>query len=319
MKNLTNPLILGLSLFFLVGCGGSMYEDAVSSSAHSFYDDGKDYAESEALEQGTEEYNRQSSSNIPGLTSSSRSGGQFGGLNPNAVKVPEKIVKDAFIGFQVEQYTVAMEKIRTLITKHESYIASEDQDNNTYRINNTLVIRVPNAQFESLVKGVSTLAYRLDYNRVNARDVTAEFVDVQARIKAKKEVEARYYEILQSAHTVNEVLEVEDKIRVIREELEAAQGRLKLLSDQVSYSTVTLNLYEQLDQAQVSEAGFWSEMGDGLGRGWEGFLFLFIGLAHIWPILLIIIIGLFILRRYLKKLATRRAEQRPPSFQQAQQ
>ena len=55
-------------------------------------------------------------------------------------------------------------------------------------------------------------------------------------------------------------------------------------------------------------------MEDGFEDGWAGFLFLLIGLARIWPVVLVMVVGLVILRRYLKRLKKRREETRPPSF-----
>ena len=68
---------------------------------------------------------------------------------------------------------------------------------------------------------------------VSVQDVTEEYLDIEARLKTKKEVEARYIEILKSkTKTVEDVLKAEEQIRIIREEIEAREGRLNYLKNQ---------------------------------------------------------------------------------------
>src|SRR5690606_18336536 len=84
-----------------------------------------------------------------------------------------------------------------------------------------------------------------DYIKVNAQDVTEEYYDLETRLKTKKEVEARYIEILKSkAKTVEEILIAEDKIRYLREEIEAVEGRLRLLKNKVGLSTIQIEIYQ---------------------------------------------------------------------------
>lgn len=311
MKKYRITLLSIAVAIFMIGCGGTMSNDTQTEPGVATYlSDDASYNQLAA----EENYDRKSSTPESLTIDGTRTQGH-GGKDLSTVKLPEKIIKDANIGIAVEDYTAAMNQIKSMIKANKAYVASEDQSNSSYQIANTLVIRVPNVDFEDLVAGISSVALDVEYSQINARDVTAEFVDVEARIKAKKEVEARYYEILKTAKTVGEVLEVEDKIRVIREELEAAQGRLKLLKDQVNYSTVTLNIHQQIEQPSAAVAGFWDNMGNGLENGWSGILYFFIGLANIWPMLLLALIVVVIVRRYIKKVSARRAvATQPPAY-----
>ena len=134
---------------------------------------------------------------------------------------------------------------------------------------------------------------------MTARDVTEEFVDIEARLRTKKEVEKRYLEILSKAATIKDILLVEEQLRVIREEIEAREGRLKYLQNQVSYSTINLEMYQKL----TFEPGFkfFSKIWKALKGGWKGLLNVLVGLVYIWP-LLIIGVGVFIwIRRRISR------------------
>ncbi|MFH2096460.1 MAG: DUF4349 domain-containing protein, partial [Bacteroidota bacterium] len=89
-----------------------------------------------------------------------------------------------------------------------------------------------------------------------------------------------------------------DKIRVIREEIEAKEGRLKFLQDQVAYSTITVEI-KQYFESDKNEPGFFEEVGDALGTGWEGFLAIIVGLLYLWPLWLFLAVGLYVLLRLL--------------------
>ncbi|MEM6772262.1 MAG: DUF4349 domain-containing protein, partial [Bacteroidota bacterium] len=123
------------------------------------------------------------------------------------------------------------------------------------------------------------------------KDVTAEWLDLESRLQTKRDVRDRYIAILRNqAKKVEDILNAEDKIRVITEEIEAKEGRLRYLRDQVSLSTLTLELYETReyrDVGPVTKRSFGSELIAALANGWELVRMLVLGLISIWPLLLL--------------------------------
>lgn len=204
------------------------------------------------------------------------------------VKEPEKIIKEADISFQVADYFFAKKQIDSLVKRWGGYISNEDEVSSNYRIENTIIIRVHQRHFESLLNGLGNTAFKVDYKKVNSYDVTEEYVDIQSRLKTKREVEKRYYEILKKATKIEDILRVENEIRKIREEIESQEGRLKYLSDRVSYSTITLNVYQYLEYKYKpsKESNFFTKSYKALDKGWKGLLAFIVALIHIWPVLL---------------------------------
>ncbi|MBK7147877.1 MAG: DUF4349 domain-containing protein [Bacteroidetes bacterium] len=126
-------------------------------------------------------------------------------------------------------------------------------------------------------------------------DVTAQFVDIEARLKTKKNVEQRYSDLLREAKKIQDILDIEEKLRVIREEIESAEGQLRLLKDQVSYSTISLNLYQKLDYQPEPDMGFMSHVSEAFVKGWRSMTDLLIGIVRVWPFVLIWIGILFVI------------------------
>lgn len=209
----------------------------------------------------------------------------------NAKKTGLKIIKTASLRFQVKDYQKSRESILSIIKQYDGYLASENQQNGTDRITNTIVIRVPATNLDRLIDSLQGQAAYLDYKFIDARDVTEEFVDTEARLKAKREVEQRYLSVLKQAASVEDILAVESRLGQIREEIEATEGRLRYLNDQVDYSTVTLDIYQLLHRLPRAESGFLGRLGKALVNGWNGLLGFIVFLTNIWPLIVIVLAG----------------------------
>ena len=240
-----------------------------------------------------------------------------------------KIIRNGELKFKVDNVKSASAKIANLVDANGGYISSEDliSDKTYYQTierteesetieyevstSNIIYIRVPSKNFQTLLSSMKGLSVSEDYVKINAQDVTEEYFDLETRLKTKKEVEARYIQILKSkAKTLNEVLIAEDKIRVIREEIEAVEGRLNYLKNKVSLSTIQVEIYQDKFYAQETtrfkqyEKTGWSfgeKAGNAIGSGWDAVLMFLIGLLYFWP-LWIFGGGLFwMIRKIIKK------------------
>ncbi|MDX2301777.1 MAG: DUF4349 domain-containing protein [Microscillaceae bacterium] len=225
---------------------------------------------------------------------------------PKDNKKSLKIIKTANLRFEVKNLEKSMLNIQQAFRKYDAYIASANQQRSGAYMSTTLVMRVEVRSFEALMEDVLKESVDLVQKDIQAQDVTEAFVDIQARLKTKKKVEERYLEILQQAKTIEEILQVENQIRQIREEIEAQEGRLKYLSDQTRYSTITIEMYEANESYVYPEKTFFSELASGFYNGWEGILAVLIGLVNVWPLLVLIIAVIYMIRkfRWRKKIVT---------------
>lgn len=209
------------------------------------------------------------------------------------------LIKTGYLSIEAEDYKAYRNTVEALVKKHGGYLGNESEVNETYRITNDLVIRVPAVAFDKMMNGLMEKGLKTDSKRVEVQDVGEEYADLQARIATKKAIEKRYIDILNKASKISDILEVEEKLRVIREETEAAQGRVKYLSNQVTYSTIYLNFYKVLDTHYTPPSGpnFISKVWKGIARGWEGIQAFIIGLFYLWPLWVLLILLIYIIRK----------------------
>ncbi len=234
--------------------------------------------------------------------------------NDMSNKSKTKIIKEGDVGIQVKNYADARKRIDDILEKYKAYIANENEQKTSYSIENRIVIRMPAEYFDTFVGEIGGIASKVDYKRVTAKDVTRQFVDIQSRLRTKKEVRTKYESFLVNAKNVKEMLEIEEKVRMLTEEIEAKEAELRYLSDKVSFSTITLQMTERLKyQYIVSDdhgPNFFQRLKKAFSQGWDGLLGLVIGLTTVWPLILIgIIIFLAIVRpskSFLKRWLTKK-------------
>jgi len=221
-------------------------------------------------------------------------------------KIPQKIIKTADLSFKVEKYNTARIKILGIIKKHNGYVSSENQTGDEYRTTNVMVIRVGSGDFDALVDDLLKEAIFVDYKKINAEDVTEEFVDVTARLKSKKDAMIQYETILKKAYTINDILEVQQYIRTLQEEIESLEGRLKYLNNKVELSTINATFYEQGNIIPVQSESFGYKLKEALSWGWHGLVTFFLVLIYLWPLWVICLITFFVVRHFVKKARKKR-------------
>lgn len=120
---------------------------------------------------------------------------------------------------------------RRLAEEADGYLQEQTRDR--------LVLRVPAARFHDTLGRIERLGSVAD-RELKAADVTDEHVDLRARLRNARAVEARLREMLARAKDVKEALEVEKEMCRVGEEIERLEGRLKLLGNQVAFSTIAV-------------------------------------------------------------------------------
>lgn len=209
-----------------------------------------------------------------------------------------KLVKEGNVSFLTESIKETAPKVRQSIKKHKGFVSNETANNYSYSRNFTLVARIPVDSFDQFIVELEKIAGSFESRNIGVKDVTAQFVDTEARLKAKKEVEKSYIAILEKAKTIKEILSVRKLLGDIRGEIESIEGQLKLLQDQTSFSTVTIIFYEKNEQV----FSFVSDLGRAFKGGWNGFLQILIAASYAWVFIILgIVVFVFIKMRKKKK------------------
>lgn len=169
--------------------------------------------------------------------------GNMSGGGSNALPLDKKVIKNGSLSLYVAQVETAVEQIRALTAELNGFVeAANVQESDDGEKSAYVTIRIPAVKFEETMNNVKQLAAEVETENVSSQDVTAEFVDYEARLNNWRAQESQYLEIMKKATSVEDILKVSAKLGETRGEIESLEGNLKYLSRQVDMSTIRINL-----------------------------------------------------------------------------
>ncbi len=122
-----------------------------------------------------------------------------------------------------------------------------------------LTLRVPEGKFEAAVQRLAELGEATITTA--SEDVTSEYVDLEARLRQAKRVEARLLSFLSRAKTMGDVLQVQDRVDATQLRIEQLSAELKQLQRSTSSSTINVTLTEEAREAHAGLGGaIWSTL-----------------------------------------------------------
>ena len=162
----------------------------------------------------------------------------------DAVPIQQVLIYTAQLRMAVFEVDKALNDVEALARSLGGFLS--------HRTDTEITIRIPAAQFDDALKGISKKGDVLTRN-VQVEDVTEEFLDVTLRLKNARQVRDRIAQLLVNAKNVEESLEVERELNRLSGEIERLEGRLKYLQNRAQYSTITVTFQpEQVDEVPNS-------------------------------------------------------------------
>jgi hypothetical protein len=209
-----------------------------------------------------------------------------------------KVTKEATISFETKDYKNACSSIKNLITKYHGQINNEsDNIKENKDLEAEFEARIPANSFDLFLKELESVNGKIISKDINIEDITANYIDTEARLKSKKELEARYIQLLAKATKVTEMLEIEKQINDQQTEIESDERQFKFMQLEVANNLVHITITEP----KIATSGFFGKILNALSNGWSFFIGFMIVLLTLWPFILFGCTIWYFLRRYLKK------------------
>lgn len=222
-------------------------------------------------------------------------------ISDSESEISPKIVKTGIIRFETSDLEKTNAQIQEAVKKYKASIEKNIEGKNDYSVYRKITIRIPNQNFEDFITAIGKGVSYFDEKEISASDVTAEYIDTEARLKTKRTLETRYLQLLDKASKVSEILEIEKELSAIREEIESKEGQLKYLQSQVAMSSVQLEFYKKSPSESGVTQSYGSKMGNALESGFIGISSFFLWILNVWPFILILVVLFFIIRRKFKR------------------
>ena len=206
-----------------------------------------------------------------------------------------KIIKTASVKLEIKDFKKYSDYIHNSVKLYGAYVAQEEQTLTDEKSETVITIKVPVAQFETMMNKLPGDDGEVMEKKINTDDVTGEVVDTKGRLEAKKQMRLKYLEFLKQSKNMEEVLQVQNEINSIQEQIESAAGRVNFLSHQAAFSTINLTFYQPMDGFKPTDSApsFLTRITASFKTGMSWMADLLVGLISIWPLLLAIFVIYF--------------------------
>ena len=180
---------------------------------------------------------------------------KVGGVTAGAsLAVPDaaagrKIIRTSSMEMVVQHPAEVAGKITALAEALGGYLVSADGGGQNATAG-MLTIRVPAARFDEARAEIRKLGLRVESEKVDAQDVSRQYVDQDANLRDLRAEEAGYLAILKQAHTVKDMLAVTERLSEVRGQIEQQQAEFNALSRQIETVALTISLRAEAE-AQV--------------------------------------------------------------------
>jgi uncharacterized protein DUF4349 len=166
---------------------------------------------------------------------------QIGPGQPDA-SVERKVVVTTTLELQVQKIAAAYAEVSRLAKAAGGFIADSTVSGDDRAGSATVRLRVPASEHDDVVSGLRALSSRVVRESTNAKEVTDQYTDLQARLVNLQRNEAQYQTLLGQAKTLDEVLNVNSRLESVRGDIEQTQGRINLLDNLADFATINVSM-----------------------------------------------------------------------------
>jgi hypothetical protein len=242
--------------------------------------------------------------------------GEQNGGQPRAYALGQAdllIIKTGTLVLQVEGIDAALTAASQQIIALGGYISGSERAGDGESEQASVTFRIPAASWDQALTGLRALGTKILGERASTEDVTAQVVDLGARIRNLQVTETALQGIMDRAVDIEDVLSVQAELTTVRGQIEQATAQKTNLEAQAAMSTLTVTFSlkpdpvltsteqfdpgSQVDQAAASLVGILQAIAT------AGIWFAIVWLPILVAIAIFVAIGAFVLRRFRRPVS----------------
>ena len=223
-----------------------------------------------------------------------------------------KIIYRANLTIETKDYASTCTALRQAAAEAGGYLESTREHGSAEYGSRgaSFCFRIPSASYSSFL-GRADETGSVVYRSESTEDITAQYVDVEARLSSLEAQKAKLEELRAQAESLEDLLTIEERISDVQYQLESYTSQRRLYDNQVDYCTVDISVEEVAVYTPANSFG--SRVQSALGDALDSFVaflqevVIFCIYALPYLILLAVLLALFLLLR--KKLPRRQPRQ----------
>jgi hypothetical protein len=188
--------------------------------------------------------------------------------NVEAAAIERLVIQNADLSIVVSDVNARMKDIQVLAEKLGGFVVSSNlYQTQVYTPNQyvdvpqaTVTIRVPSEKLDEALEAIKKDVVEVQTESRSGQDVTADYVDLQSRLKNLEATESALTNILENATKTEDVLTVFNQLTAIREQIELVKGQMKYYEESAALSAINITIVAEAT-IQPIEIGGWKPQG----------------------------------------------------------
>jgi hypothetical protein len=180
---------------------------------------------------------------VPAATAAARGPSAPGGANVSPADLPpidRKIIYNGNMSLVVTDADATLKRIGEIAVSLGGLVVNSTVEDRSGARAGSAVIRVPAEKFDTALDQIRPLASQVTKDTKSTQDVTEEYYDQDARVRALQAQEETYYKLLNQAKSIDEVLKVNQALQGVRVEIERSQARMRVIDRTSAMATITI-------------------------------------------------------------------------------
>lgn len=230
----------------------------------------------------------------------------------NAEKTLEKkLIRNMDMTLETTEFDGLLSFVEQKVTELGGYIESSSVNGtaDSGRRYSYMVIRVPEEKLNEFEEELGNSARVLSRNS-SVQDVTLQYSDLAAHIDALRVEQKTLMDMLEKAEDVDTIIIIQNELTNVRYELESYESQMKVMNNQIDYSTVTVSVNEVKTPTVQEKEGFFTRVKHtfnrnirNIGEGIEDFFVFVLGNIVGIALFLAVAVGvLYVLRLIIRFL-----------------
>jgi len=222
-----------------------------------------------------------------------------------------KVIQNAEMTIETDKPEEGQQKIGVIAEKHGGFVVISESKHNEAASQNVastevnVVVRVPAQKFQATIDEIRAVGGRILHEKSSGQDVTEEYIDLEARIRTKKALEAQFLDIMKQAHRISDAMEVQTQLAEVRTEIERLEGRRRFLENQSALSTINITLHTPIQVVAAATRGFFYDLKAAFGNGVDMGSGIFLGVIQfvivMIPVMLFIVAPAWLVFKWLRR------------------
>lgn len=194
------------------------------------------------------------------------SAGAGDGFNDYSAPQERMVITNAQVELAVAEPVDAMADIRAMANEMNGYTVNAYQylvtlSSGAEVTQAEITIRVPAERFDEVMTRIKALSDKEALSEtINSQDVTAEYTDLESRLRNLEAAEEQLQTIMDAATETEDVLSVYNNLVSVREQIEVIKGQMQYYEQSAAMSSIYVSLKAN-ESVQPITVGGWEPQG----------------------------------------------------------